>query len=108
MTTYLEISTPYLNHYIVNQQGLITQYKGQKIPPQFSSGWRLLGLCRVDSPFHTIFTLDELFTMNLETIQWKYKNGKPQYTVADLDHGTIRVWGNISLIRKIELEGMQP
>jgi hypothetical protein len=104
---YLRIVTPYGDSYLVNEQGLITQGY-HKLDYPFSGEWILSGIANVKSPNRRSFHLDDLWSMDLNKVQWRYKNGNPRYTVIDIDHGTTRVWGNtrvhgIRYICKVEL-----
>lgn len=38
--------------------------------------------------------LAQLMEHGAEGLTMRYKNGNPQWTVRDRDHGTTRVWGN--------------
>ena len=86
----LQISTPYGDHYDVTDAGEIVRLDIPGFKP--SGQWLFLGLQHVKRnefiPFHAI-TADSLKNLTL-----LYKNGKPQYTVRDKDHGTTRIWGN--------------
>lgn len=56
-----------------------------------SNQWKMLGLSHVKrSEFIPFSQLAE----KLPSLTLLYKNGRPQYTVRDLDHGTKREWGN--------------
>ena len=83
----LNIQTPSGKRYHVNYKREI--YKVGDTP---SGGWLLLGFSHVKRsdviPFK--FITPEL----LKGFIFCWKNGNPQWTVQDLDHGTVRQWGN--------------
>lgn len=55
--------------------------------------WVMLGLDHVKRcEFVPFIQIPE----RLPTLDLLYKNGNPQWTVRDLDHGSTRVWGNTS------------
>jgi hypothetical protein len=83
----LNFSTPYGKYYKVNSKGHI-YYDGLKPSGQ----WLFLGLQRVNS--NEVIPFAKITPELLKTLQVHYKNGRPRYTVRDLDHGTVRVWGN--------------
>lgn len=59
-----------------------------------SGNWKFLGFSHIRK--HDFISLSSLLK-NPSTIKespfW-YKNGKSQYRVRDLDHGTVREWGS--------------
>ena len=83
----LVITTKYGNQYFIDQKGQIT-YPGYNTP---SGKWLLLGLDHVKKNYFIPFT--DLWNKNFPE-PLLYKNGNPQWTIRDLDHGSIRVWGN--------------
>lgn len=83
----LHISTPYGDHYEVNASGQIS-YPGLKPSGQ----WRMLGIQHVKANFFIPFA--QLTPERVKNLTLLYKNGHPQWTVRDSDHGTTRVWGN--------------
>ena len=86
----LYIRTPYGNEYHVLENGNIQRLDGMHVA---NDGWRILGIQHVRrNEFIPLSTL--LHTQILGAIPRLYKNGKPQWTVVDMDHGTKRVWGN--------------
>lgn len=98
MNEYLRLFTQARHSYIVRlSDGCITQYNYTFTDPslhKFSGGWKFLGLSHVKQNWiislQTICNSPEI----LDKINLLYKNGKGQYTVRDLDHGTIREWGD--------------
>lgn len=88
----LEIVTPYGNRYIVHENAEIE--RGDMPGPW--AKWLFLGLSH-SHPFNGEFVP---FTHVVEYLKKDpnrfstYKNGNPRYTVRDLDHGTMREWGN--------------
>lgn len=98
------INTPYGKRYFVNRKGDIF-YDG--LNP--SGGWKFLGLSHVKRreiiPFPAVWDKLE----KGEKINTLWKNGKPQYTVRDLDHGTTREWGNTKYhgIKSIYMERIE-
>lgn len=95
MTKYLILFTHQRKSYIVElKTGYITQYHYDGRTPQFSGGWKFSGLSHVKrNEFIPLATIQRTPAI-LDEIQLQYKNGKPQYTVRDLDHGTRRQWGD--------------
>lgn len=75
--------------YKVDSQGCI--YAPNKLNP--SGEWKALALVRRNN-FGSIIaiTLFAHWSWALPT-DWLYKNGKPKFTLRDLDHGTVREWG---------------
>ena len=83
----LNIKTPALEYYQVNKKGQI-YYDG--LEPD--DGWKFLGITHVKKNWFIPFNRLLDFLDSKPDILWK--NGNPQWTVVDLDHGTTRMWGN--------------
>jgi hypothetical protein len=85
----LEITTPHGDRYIIHADGNIerTDLPGFKCSGQ----WKLIALKHVAR--REIIPLDMLLAGKLPA-PLLYKNGSPQWTVRDLDHGSTREWGN--------------
>lgn len=99
MSQYLHIRTPYGNAYVVDMaSGYITHETAR---PKFSHGWKLLGLVHVRRTRYAspdISLADIVTNPNLlSKIPTLYKNGHPQFTVVDWDHGSRRIWGNVNV-----------
>lgn len=57
-----------------------------------SDSWKVFGITHVQrNEFHSFERLTPELIAGLTLL---YKNGNPQYTVRDIDHGTHRTWGN--------------
>jgi len=100
--THLIIVSEGHEAYRVNNMGEITKYSNK----EFSGGWKMTGIAGVYGSIVYKFpeNFDRTFIEDLSK-HLLYKNGRPKYTVADLDHGTNRRWGKgiISLrFEKIE------
>ena len=80
-------------YYSVDAQGRIGRPEINMAP---SGQWIALALVRRCN-FGVVETIPfEHWAARLETtIKWAYKNGKPRYTLRDLDHGTVREWGQM-------------
>lgn len=89
MARALFLSTPYGDKYYVHANGDIerTDIHGFET----SGNWKLLGIEHVKSS--KFIPLSELLADGIPA-QLSWKNGNPQWTVRDLDHGTTRTWGN--------------
>jgi hypothetical protein len=86
----LNIKTPYGDAYKINSSGFIS-----KLGVEPSENWRMLGLMPVQCwQLYNLIPLKEITPEWIETHGVLYKNGNPRYTVADIDYGTTRVWGN--------------
>jgi hypothetical protein len=94
----LTVWTPYGDYYKVNEKGEI---KSNNLD-DFSPDWKLLGIQHVKR--NDFISLEFLFRGDIPPAL-TYKNGNPQWTIRDLDHGTVRVWGNTTVhgIRGITL-----
>lgn len=87
MKILFKIYTPYGDCYLVNDKGEIT-----KNGNDFSGCWKIQGLSHVKMNWYIPFgNVTQELVKNLPLL---YKNGNPQFTVRDLDHGTTREWGN--------------
>ena len=84
----LVITTPYGNRYIVHVNGDIQLTDMVHTP---SGQWKLLGIQHVKR--NEFIPLADI-PARLNDIDLRYKNGNPQYTGVDLDHGSRRTWGN--------------
>ena len=93
----MRIRTPYGDNFVVDlETGNMTHDKyGQT--PHFSGGWKFRGLCHVKRNQMIRLETIKANPAILDTLNIRYKNGHPQYTVADLDYGTSRVWGNTTV-----------
>lgn len=96
--TKLLITTPYGKTYTVDEQGRIS-HSGYAPSGQ----WIMLGIVHVKRSTHFI-PLADLLKGRLPA-SLTYKNGNPEWTIRDRDHGTIREWGNTKHhgIRSIEI-----
>ena len=89
----LELTTPNRERYYIHDNGDIER---TDIPGFTVSGkWKAVGVASVH-PFarHYEPHLTTLYAIADGQDKAVYKNGRPRYTLVDLDHGTIRVWGN--------------
>lgn len=86
----LNILTPYGDHYKIDENGNIIRMdiEGFKASEQ----WKFLGLSHVKR--NDFIPFERITPEFLETFKLCWKNGNPQWTVRDLDHGTTREWGN--------------
>ena len=89
-----EIVTPYGTTYQIDEDGCFLQSGEHKWEHPHDS-WKCTG-CAELRPFgHLRFiTLASFLKMIEAGHDWKFKNGKPRYTLTDLDHGTNRVHRN--------------
>ena len=94
----LYIRTQSGQQYHVNEKGEIIRLDCRFGP---SSTWTMRGLRHVrKTNLFISFTeitpklLHEMDPTLYATGQFLYKNGKPQWTIDDLDHGTRRTWGD--------------
>ena len=81
--------------YLVKGNGDICKRANIKTAYTFSGKWKLLGIEHVKRNEFISFQVLKTWTkQDFEFFTWCYKNGNPQWTVRDLDHGTTRTWGN--------------
>jgi hypothetical protein len=93
---YIELSTPYGDYYIIREDGCITHNHYGK-EPQFSGQWKVEGIRHVIRT-NDFIPLTSLFDPSvINRITWLFKNGHPQWTIEDRDHGTSRRWGNTNV-----------
>jgi hypothetical protein len=85
----LTLATPYGNYYEVHDNGDIAR-PGQKPSGQ----WKMIALVSVVRNRPAFVPLASITREWLDAHPLMFKNGKPRYTVRDLDHGTTREWGN--------------
>jgi hypothetical protein len=87
----IKLSTPYGDHYNIDlANGNIWQDRDEIEP---SGQWKFAGFAHVKR--NTFISLEKIqrdpaLLSHIKT----WKNGNPQWTVADIDHGTSRIWGN--------------
>jgi len=86
----LNIDTPYGDHYKVDSNGNIIRMDMPDFKP--SGEWRMLGITHVKRNY--TIPLNCITPQLLKGLILLWKNGKPQWTILDYDHGTKRVWGN--------------
>ena len=95
MKIYLR--TPYGDQYHIHENGDIQRldlYPSHQ-PFTGSGQWKMLGVKHVKTrQFIPLASLFSALPGEIHGSSLTYKNGKPQWTVRDLDHGTIREWGN--------------
>ena len=85
------ISTPHGDGYYIHDDGAIERMDGKWRP---SGSWRFNYLARTDGFAFGSRANVSLADIANGTAPCRYKNGSPRYTVADIEHGTARVWGN--------------
>jgi hypothetical protein len=66
-----------------------------------SGKWLMLGLYEYRGFGGSFIPLADVLN-RLDTLPWKYKNGKERFHIRDLDHGTVRQWGeSVTCIRRV-------
>lgn len=85
----LYIETPRGDRYYIHVNGDIQRLGMEHTP---SGQWKFLGLSHVKKAYFIPF--EKLTPKLVQSLILHWKNGNPQYTVRDLDHGTPREWGN--------------
>ena len=93
---FYKITTPYGNCYQLDSSGNVIKYSNGLDKTNSTSSdiqtWRVLGIVEL-LPFGRLGNLIPLpQAVNIKN--FSFKNGKPKYTVVDLDHGTERIVGN--------------
>lgn len=93
MKTY-SIFTPYGTKYVIDSDGCFLEYNNNKWAHPHGT-WKCTGCAKL-LPFGNFrfIPLVEFLEMIESGENFKYKNGKPKYTLTDLDHGTKRIHGN--------------
>lgn len=89
MKQLFKIHRPSGSPYIVWENGDIER-TDMKFTP--SGNWKFLGLSHVKQNW--FIPLKDITPELLSTLPLRWKNGNPQFTGRDLDHGTTREWGN--------------
>jgi hypothetical protein len=87
--TQFSIQTKHGEIYRIHENGRIER-TDMKLTP--SDSWRLLGIKHVTRNEYIQF--EQITPALVQNLNLTYKNGNPQYTVVDYDHGTRRMWGN--------------
>lgn len=84
--------------YWVTQEGDISKAYDPFMPKwvqpkdaKFSHQWRLVGLAQT-LPFGRTGPVQSAFT--LLDHEMRYRNGRGRYVAVDMDHGTMRQWGD--------------
>ena len=98
----LAIYTPYGKKYLINMKQEIIRTDMESKP---SGQWKFLGFSHVKrNQFVPYDRIIERLKIDPEAFK-TYKNGNPQWTVRDLDHGTTREWGNTKIhgVKRVEL-----
>lgn len=90
MARKLTITTPRGDRYYIHEKGEIERADGHN--GRGSDTWLFLGLQHVKR--REFIPLEALTPERIKSLTLLYKNGHPQYTVRDRDHGTTREWGN--------------
>lgn len=105
-----EITTPYGNLYQLSKEGYVIKYSNglnkENASIQELKSWQVLGIVKL-LPFGNI-SRDIISLNNAITIKsFTFKNGRPKYTIVDLDHNTRRLICNtkyhgVKNLRKME------
>jgi len=77
--------------YTVTADGMIGRPDIGMMP---SGKWQVRGAVRRNNFGAQVEFLPFPQCMMLTRNQWRYANGKPRWHLRDLDHGTLRDWGN--------------
>jgi hypothetical protein len=90
------LATDRFEFYEITENGQICKGPNNVQP---SEHWKMLGIIRRNNFGNVVESIgfDRLSKMSpneINSIKWKYKNGKSRWTLRDFDHGTMREWGN--------------
>jgi len=89
------IKTAYGTVYEIDKDGCFLRYGNHTFEHPHDS-WKCTGIAK-QLPFGHFRRLSlETFIamMNARYSKWTFKNGKPRFTLTDIDHGTHRIHGN--------------
>ena len=87
----LYIRTRYGKEYHILENGNIQRLDGMNTA---NDDWKMLGIVHTKRT-RDFIPLEQLQnTQILGALPRTFKNGNPQWTVVDMDHGTKRIWGN--------------
>lgn len=90
-----KIITAYNNVYLTDKDGYVLEYSNglkKSATDENRKTWQLTGAVRYSN---NGYITEEATLEDLLTSQLTYKNGRPRYTLTDIDHGTHRIHGNI-------------
>lgn len=87
----LEITTPYGDRYIIHENGDIERTDIEGFKP--SGDWKMRGIRSLRCST-LLIPLEDIPAWLERKPPILFKNGHPRWTVADIDHGTYREWGN--------------
>lgn len=95
----VDVRTPYGDRYRVDcETGRLTFHRTNRgLVTEGGESWTITGVANVGNAFGrrlpgNVKALKTLAVMPAGDLL--YKNGKPRYTLCDLDHGTHRIHGN--------------
>lgn len=98
MKYYMIISTPYGDRFKVD---LMTGYfvsrwtlGGKESKFSNTANWKFKAFTHVKRNDRISLEWIQAHPSVVDIINWTWKNGNPQWTVMDIDHGTTREWGN--------------
>lgn len=93
MKTYV-ITTRYGDRYEIDEDGCFLR-AGESTWEHPHDTWKCTGCAKI-LPFGHLrfFTLPAFLKMIEAGQDFTFKNGKPRFTLTDLDHGTSRIHGN--------------
>lgn len=96
---FYRITTPYGGWYETDSRGYVVRSDNglDKTNSDLHNlmTWQIIGIVPIDNFGNegAIVRLDNASKMS--SLALLYKNGNPRYTIADIDHGTRRLHGNI-------------
>lgn len=102
------ITTAYGNRYRLSVEGYVLKYSNgldkQTASLEELKTWQVMGI----RPLEPFGRLGRLIPVSeaAKLKNFRFKNGRPRYTIQDLDHGTIRTVGNarvhgVSIVERI-------
>src|SRR5436190_921639 len=95
MAAKFVLTTPYGNRYLIHENGDIERTDIPSFQP--SGSWKMLALVSAVPNRREFIAFSRLSDFLNTAPELRFKNGKPRYTVRDLDHGTTREWGNTAV-----------
>jgi hypothetical protein len=93
MKIYYRIKTRYGDYYKLDKDGYVLEYSNGLREDEKSDSrktWQIIGAVFNVGWHEYKISLDEV----IQRGDFRLKNGKPRYTLADIDNGTYRIHGN--------------